>query len=163
MNPADEDVDRMPEPALPKALGDELRRLYASPIPVPRAVDERVLAEARRRLARAEARPRLVRWVGRVSATVAAAAAVLLALRILPQQPQALPPGPQIARVRAEDLDGNGRVDILDAFLLARRLRGPEPCDRSFDVTGDGVVDGKDVDRVAGAAVEVPADWTRDR
>ena len=45
-------------------------------------------------------------------------------------------------------------MDVLDAFLLARRVRDgtATPVD---DVNGDGVVDHRDVDRVAGLAVSV--------
>jgi hypothetical protein len=45
-------------------------------------------------------------------------------------------------------------VDVLDAFLLARRVRdrATTPAD---DFTGDGVVDQQDVDRVAALAVSV--------
>ena len=55
-------------------------------------------------------------------------------------------------------MDGNGRIDILDAFTVARALAdkgrtGPLPA--AWDVNGDGVVDQKDVDWLANAAVRV--------
>jgi hypothetical protein len=62
------------------------------------------------------------------------------------------------------DLDGNGRLDMLDAFALARRLqgvavpagRGGDPgLNPGLDFNGDGVVDGKDVDWLAGEAVRL--------
>jgi hypothetical protein len=53
------------------------------------------------------------------------------------------------------DLDHSGQVDVLDAFLLARKLAagttGPE-----FDLNGDGVVDQRDVDLAANQAVRLP-------
>jgi hypothetical protein len=54
------------------------------------------------------------------------------------------------------DLDHSGQVDVLDAFLLARKLAagtaGPE-----FDLNGDGVVDRRDVDLAANQAVRLPS------
>ena len=55
-----------------------------------------------------------------------------------------------------EDLDHSGRVDILDAFALARRLASPGQIDLQWDMNGDGVVDERDVDVVARAAVRLP-------
>ncbi len=53
------------------------------------------------------------------------------------------------------DLDHSGQVDVLDAFLLARKLAagtaGPE-----FDLNGDGRVDQRDVDFAANQAVRLP-------
>jgi hypothetical protein len=53
------------------------------------------------------------------------------------------------------DLDRSGRVDVLDAFLLARKLAagtaGPE-----FDLNGDGRVDQRDVDFAVNQAVRLP-------
>ncbi|MBI1372921.1 MAG: hypothetical protein GC159_09195 [Phycisphaera sp.] len=55
------------------------------------------------------------------------------------------------------DIDANGRVDILDAFALARRLEQPlggvDPA--RVDVNGDGAVDAADVDAIAAAAVKL--------
>src|SRR6185503_17586917 len=57
------------------------------------------------------------------------------------------------------DVDGNGRVDILDALVLAKKLRDhPGATPRAGeDVNGDGVVDRFDVDAVARLAVRVGA------
>ncbi|HWL92171.1 MAG TPA: dockerin type I domain-containing protein, partial [Phycisphaerae bacterium] len=54
-----------------------------------------------------------------------------------------------------EDVDGSGRVDILDAFVLARRIDGGAGVSESFDLTGDGQVNRFDVDAVAMAAVRL--------
>src|SRR5882672_7006797 len=37
-----------------------------------------------------------------------------------------------------EDLNGDGKVDILDAFMLAKKLQGTPSSDRRLDVNGDG-------------------------
>ena len=61
---------------------------------------------------------------------------------------------PALAEGRA-DIDGNGRVDILDAFRLARSIEARGPVDRKWDLNGDGRVDQADVDLVACAAVRL--------
>lgn len=83
-------------------------------------------------LAQAARRPR--RWV---PLTGAAAILVVVAGLLL-----RMGGSPAYAR---EDIDRNGRVDILDAYALA--------CDPRTDLTGDGVVDRRDFDHVARAAV----------
>ena len=54
------------------------------------------------------------------------------------------------------DLDGDGVVDILDAYRLARRLESGEPLDGSHDLNGDGRVDRNDVRYLALEAVRLP-------
>ena len=58
------------------------------------------------------------------------------------------------ARGVGKDIDGDGRIDIRDAFMLARQIErgGRRP---AWDFNGDGVVDRADVDLVAMAAVRL--------
>ena len=56
---------------------------------------------------------------------------------------------------RAEDVDGSGRVDILDAFALARTLSRGGRVEPELDFTHDGRVDRADVDHVAQLAVRI--------
>ena len=53
------------------------------------------------------------------------------------------------------DIDGNGRVDILDAFKLARDIESAEKAEMKWDINGDGFVNRSDVDFVAFAAVRL--------
>jgi hypothetical protein len=53
---------------------------------------------------------------------------------------------------RAEDVNRDGRVDVLDAFALARALEAGGGR-REWDLNRDGAVDDRDVDAVALAAV----------
>jgi hypothetical protein len=55
----------------------------------------------------------------------------------------------------AGDVDGNGRVDVLDAFKLARFVESPGGADMQWDINGDGTVDSADVDAVAFSAVRL--------
>ena len=52
-------------------------------------------------------------------------------------------------------MDAFGRVDIVDAFLLAKRVERAAASDLRFDLNGDGAVDRGDVDHVARAAVRL--------
>jgi hypothetical protein len=52
----------------------------------------------------------------------------------------------------ARDLDGNGRVDILDAFAVAREIRSGRN-QSEFDINGDGRLTQADVNEIAQRAV----------
>ena len=54
------------------------------------------------------------------------------------------------------DIDGSGRVDILDAFALARHLKRGRLVEADLDINQDGRLDRVDVDAVAMAAVRLP-------
>jgi hypothetical protein len=126
-----------------RALAGALRDLQPAAPAVPAALDEAILARARLALARPRRRPvRILRWAG----AVAAAAAALLISLLADWSPAARSP---------LDVDRNGRVDILDAFRMARRIEtGPSP-DPAWDLNHDGKIDRQDVDVVAMAAVKI--------
>ena len=145
----------------PEALAEELSRLLR-PGPVPERVDRAVIDAARARLTLAPTRPWrpvLVR-----AATLAAAAGVALVLWLgrgrFGDQPDR-GPGPgsgysDLARVERLDVDGSGRVDILDALALARAIESEDvAADLPWDMNGDGTVDQRDVDVVAQRAVRI--------
>lgn len=54
-----------------------------------------------------------------------------------------------------EDLNRDGEVDILDAFMLARKLQNPPLSDSNLDINGDGFIDHRDVDTIAAHAVSL--------
>jgi len=144
--PRDDDMPEAPEPLL-----RDLRGLYGRKADVPREVDEAIMRMARRELAR---RPRVLvlRW----GAVAAMAACVLIAVFIAMSGPRM--PEPQTAARLAfarEDLDRDGRVDILDAFALARAIEGGTERRTDWDVNGDGRVDKFDVEAVAKLAVRL--------
>jgi len=51
------------------------------------------------------------------------------------------------------DLNHDGRVDVLDAFQLARELKQQQSLGGGRDVNGDGRVDAADVEFLAKQAV----------
>jgi len=61
---------------------------------------------------------------------------------------------PALTVARA-DFDHSGRVDILDAFKLAKRIESTEKLDTKLDMNGDGHINSNDVDCVAYTAVRL--------
>lgn len=116
---------------------------------VPPTVDDAVLAAARRHLARpprfgfAGLRPWLF-WPA--AATVGIA---LIGIGLFLARQAGWPP--EFAR---EDINRDGQVDILDAFALARAVRGGDQ-PSSLDLNGDGTVDGRDAEQIAAQAVKL--------
>ncbi|MHC5113358.1 MAG: dockerin type I domain-containing protein [Planctomycetota bacterium] len=133
-------------------LGDALRRLYEPGAAVPPDVDDAM----RRAFAEHFAAPRpLARF--RWARPAAAAAIVLVGLAVWAVVPRSAPhAGAPLATLDRADLDANGKVDILDAFDLARGIESGRRLDLALhDVNGDGVVDFRDVDMIAHRAVSL--------
>ena len=177
----DEDSDL----GLSPKFSEDLNTLFKPHLSVPPEVDRAVLDQVHRHLSRRYRPRRAFRW----AASTAAAAAVIIFAFILniAREPTAemareaaqdtakkytsytaRKPAPAlVSSVIAEaqiDIDQNGRVDILDAFKLARHVES-ESTDRTetnlslrkqgWDINGDGLVNRKDVDLVASAAVRL--------
>ncbi len=136
----------------PLKLVAALKRLPQERVFIPPTVDEAVLRAARRHLeGQRQARPgwlRLMPWV-----TAAAAIVLLASIPRFFKQPA---PGPARDAVLARwDLDQDGRLDILDAFALARELKQGGTRNMQWDVNGDGVVDERDVAAITARAVQL--------
>ena len=82
------------------------------------AVDQSIDAAARVQFATRRARPAVHRWTVPFTAVAAAALVAIFVGRSLDEAP-VVPEAQQIA----DDVDGSGSVDILDAFALARAQR----------------------------------------
>ena len=135
------------EPQLPARLSEELKAHYTPPRVIASRMDDAILAAAREHLAHVTPGRRMVqfpRWLA--AAAVVALAAVLASLLLSVRR------SPVMAR---EDINRDGRVDVLDAFALARRLQQGVTTDRLFDINGDGVVDQKDLDAITTRAVKL--------
>jgi len=154
------DLERQdPEtPELPDALRRALVGLHEPAVSVPREIDRAVLRDARLVFGR---RRRL--WIGTrwAAAVLAAAAMVVIVVRLFvtgtsPQRGGLAAAGsggrPQLAQLA--DVNRDTKVDILDAYVVARHIARHEPLDPAWDVNGDGVVDQKDVDVIANMAVQ---------
>ncbi|HET8696464.1 MAG TPA: hypothetical protein VFO94_03200 [Gammaproteobacteria bacterium] len=126
VDPAEDDSA---DGALPAAIVARLERADRALSVVAPRTDEAVLAAARAQFAARPARAavRRSRWAVPFAAAAAAILAAVLVLR------------PFDAPRSADDVDGSGRVDILDAFALAR-LRVAQ---------GDSAVSQERIDRLA--------------
>jgi hypothetical protein len=160
-------------------LSADLKAVFKPARAVPSEVDRAVLDQAHRQLTRRHRPRRIFRW----AASVGAAAAVIVFAFVLhfaiepisdvtkgplsqvPTKPSAIHTDSLLAEVQL-DLDRNGRVDILDAFKLARQIESSggrrrskavatERAGTDWDMNGDGFVNHDDVDFVAFAAVRL--------
>ena len=150
---------------LPDALKAALRKRFG-PVPeVPSNIDQLILADARLHFEqhgpgaqRPTRRRRVSKWQWTLIGSSLAAACVLF-FAMKPQPPQI--EQTFAARSAAElsdaeltsDVDLNGRVDILDAFAMARQIRSGQ--DMRYDINRDGRFDKLDVDIVAREAVKL--------
>jgi hypothetical protein len=141
----------------PGGLVEDLFALYQADVGVPSAVEAGVLNSARRELQRRRRRRALLRSLQ----VTAAAAVVAMAVWVGaprepgPAEPRLRRPEPIAASGRPEDIDGNGRVDILDAFVLSMRVESAAEPNPRWDFNRDGRVDPRDVDAVAFSAVSL--------
>lgn len=119
---------------------------------VPPGLDQQILADARRGFV---ARRRRWFMIQRIGAGLAAAAVLVIAVRLFgPESHRATEPAPRPLLAQAADINHDGRVDILDAYIVARHIARHEPLDPAWDINGDGVVDQRDVDLIAQIAVQ---------
>ena len=135
-----EDVD-----AMPGRLVSELKTVVPRAPFIPPVVDESILRAARRHLA--PEGPKRTAWLAFLRWSTAAVAVCLAAVLAH----LAIHSAPGFAR---EDINRDGRVDILDAFVLAQHLRANGPAGtRRGDINDDGLVDQADIRAIATRAV----------
>jgi hypothetical protein len=145
------------DPNLPPDLADALRGAFTHRPQGPPMVDSAILFAARRKFdARRRLRMRIF-WGTGVAAAVAAC--IMVVVMLIPDKrpdgaPQAV--GPETRPALKGDFNGDGKVDIVDAMLLAKHLADREPQQVTWDFNGDGKIDDADVQAVAAAAVKVP-------
>ncbi len=145
--------DHPADPDVPHGLVQDLGAVYGDCGPIPDQLGETVAAQARSHFA-LHRRRRMVLRLAKVGA--AAASVALVCWLGWPEPPSQMPDMPAVlAVVEPEDIDRNGRVDILDAFALARGLETPASLQQGWDITNDGRIDLRDVDAVAFAAVNL--------
>lgn len=140
-----------------QGIAADLSPASQPPFSVPEEVDRRILWLARKQAAIARKRPyRTVsvglRWA--VAASVVVTLGILTTSRHLRRPETAEPVVARVAAVPG-DINADRRVDILDAFALARAVSADGGINSRWDVNGDGVVDDRDVERLARAAVSL--------
>jgi hypothetical protein len=137
---------------------EDMRTLFKPQLSVPPEVDRAILDRASRHFAGREFAKigrRRFRWVA-LWKVAAAAAVVIFAFSLdLHHKSEQSVHYSAIAGADAVDFDHNGRVDILDAFKLARQIELASDSRADLDINGDGLIDRGDVDMVALAAVSL--------
>jgi len=138
------------EPKAPAQLVAALKEPPSRRVFVPPAVDRAIIGAAQRHLAKPErAGFNFFRsWL--VWSAVATACIVLFGLIYFVSQP-----GDSSATFAREDLNRDGRVDILDAFQLAREVRSGTKLPNDLDLNHDGLVDGRDAAFIANDVVKL--------
>jgi hypothetical protein len=146
-----------PDDALeaPPRLICALKGLPRQPVFVPPTADEALLRAARRHLAPPQ-EPRVRRFI--LVPWLAAAAALILLFAVMPQFLRKPAPTPTASGFAREDVNHDGKVDILDAFALSRQLKAGSKPSSQADINGDGVVDERDVTVLTVRAVSLEKD-----
>jgi len=183
VNNKDNNPNNEPQFSISEKFREDLKNIYRPAESVPPEVDRAVLDKAHQHLIRRYKPRHRFRW----AASIAAAAAVVIFAFIfnitrVPTTETAREAAQDMARkydlytarksapavvssviAKAQvDIDRNGRVDILDAFKLARHVESADRTDtnlslrkQGWDINGDGVVNSDDVDLVALDAVRL--------
>jgi len=162
----DEDLDLKVSPK----LLEDLNTIFKPQFSVPPELDRAIMDKAHQHFIPKHWRHRVFRHVS-IWRVAAAAAVIIFAFSLnLTEKPGPSTSRTVLVKAQAVDIDRNGRVDILDAFKLARHI---ESADRTktnlspvsstgqalrkqgWDINGDGLVNRNDVDSVALAAVQL--------
>ena len=162
----DEDLDLRISPK----LSEDLNTLFKPQFSVPPELDRAIMDQANRRLVQRHWRHRVFHHIS-IWRIAAAAAVIIFAFSLnLTEKPGPTTSQTNLVEAQAVDIDRNGRVDILDAFKLARHIESADRTktnlspvsstgqalrEQGWDINGDGLVDRNDVDQVALAAVRL--------
>jgi len=147
----DEDLDFK----VPPKLSADLKAVFKPQPGVPPKVDRAVMDRAYKHFAAMQSGQsrRRIHWAWRIAA---AAAVVIFAFSLdLTKQAGPTKQRASMSKTQDVDIDRNGRVDILDAFKLAKHIETAGTVEKEWDINGDGVIDRSDVDIVAHTAVRL--------
>lgn len=148
-------------------LKSDLDSLFKPRLEIPQEVDRAILNKASQKITRPRSGIRMLRWIGPVAA--AAAIIIFVSISNVPKQSANIASSQQtnVPKPRANnapmnvvasistDFDNSGKVDILDAFKLAKLIQSEDSVDKKWDINGDGLVDNGDVDEIAIVAVSL--------
>lgn len=137
MNEHDEN-ENLPAPA---KLAEALRAFQKQRVFVPSQIDEKILAQAREHLRKQKRFVFLPRWAAMAASFILVSGLIYF---LSPKQTQ---------KFAAEDINRDGVVDILDAFVLARKVEAGEPRDADFN--HDGAVNQQDAEKIASDVVRL--------
>jgi hypothetical protein len=150
-NNPEQNLDQLAQQGGPPALKTGLTDLFGSTPAISRSLDDQILHAARQQ----SIRRNRMRWTIRyaIGSVAAAAAVILIAIKTTHRDQPTINPSAAVATT--EDVNRDGKLDMLDAFLVARKVAANEPLTKEWDFNQDGAVDTKDVDVVAFGAVKL--------
>ena len=147
----DEDLDLR----VSQKFSEDLNILFKPQFSIPPEVNRAVLDKAYQHFTQKHWSHRILRHIS-IWRIAGAAAVIIFAFSLnLTQKPGPTTSQSLLVEARAVDIDRNGRVDILDAFKLARYVESAERTEKKWDINGDGLVNSNDVDLVASAVVRL--------
>lgn len=147
----DEDLDLR----VSQKFSEDINILFKQQFSIPPEVDRAVMDKAHQHFTQKHWSHRILRHIS-IWRIAAAAAVIIFAFSLnLTQKPGPTTSQSLLGEARAVDIDRNGRVDILDAFKLARHVESAGHTEKKWDINGDGLVNSNDVDLVASAAVRL--------
>ena len=169
------------EPEPPAKLVTDLKDLHKEHIFVPPKVDQSILNAAREHLGETSREPveqeaATQPWIPQWAPWAAAAASLMLLLFLtLPGEKRPSPsalaktsapsgiialnqepssPTKKATKISPKDINKDGQVDILDAFMLASRIQ-TGAIEENWDINGDGQVNQADVEEISAFAVRL--------
>jgi hypothetical protein len=157
---SDKDFDEI-EDTLPEVVKSALSVRYGAAPSVPSEIDESILADARRHFEQSgpaslrPARRRKIsawKWTA-IASTITAACAAFVVWQPAEKSGEAFTEATKVQDSAGSDVDRNGRVDILDAFALARQMR--DGVGSGHDINRDGRFDQLDIELVARESVKL--------
>jgi hypothetical protein len=126
-------------------LGDALRDAYAHRAEIPASLDHGIRATAQEQFDRRRRLRLMARWGTGLAAGLAAVIVIVISLNRSPASKS----------IVKGDVNGDSRFNMVDALALARHIAAKEKLEQAWDVNGDGVIDQRDVDAIAAAAVSL--------
>jgi hypothetical protein len=136
----------------PARFVEAFREIHKDRLFIPPSVDRAVLSKARRHFRRfSRSGARLRPW-GRWAVL---AASLALAVWLVHTRTAIKKTTTASSEIVPGDIDGNGVVDILDAFTLTRLMKHDPSRAQRWDLNGDGVTDDRDIELVALLAVNL--------
>ncbi len=147
-------TDQLDNQDLPE-LSEDLQALFTSNKLPPSQIDQTILHRAEQHLhplGRSRTNTKLLRWSG-VAVAIAACLMIMFWMNISDTAKQIQPPN--MIAVNPKDINNNGKVDIMDAFTLAKAIENNKTPQATWDINKDHKINQQDVDAIALAAVQL--------
>ena len=140
-----------PEPRDAERLKEEMKALFEPPGGPPHGEGLQILMLAERRRLRKLRRRVLARMAGLAAAGIVCGIGLSMLIGRLKAREQPVLPAHGVTM----DINGDGRVDILDALALAQKVEAGAPYRAEWDLNGNGVLDRGDAVVLASTVVKL--------